>query len=144
MVIHAITCGATVYHDSLCLTAEQSRSREVLANRGKTLPLINDELSNLSYVNEPSEALIFSILVMTTEPLDASPQTMDMDSRITHPFRLSHMQLGWERSFVGVPYDQVHHHGLYVLVGRRRGELASLQNRALAKMISNHDVLMAA
>jgi hypothetical protein len=144
MAIHAIICGATAHRDSLCLTAKQSRSREVLAHRGEALRLINDELSNLSYVNEPSEALIFSILAMTTEPLDASPQTMGMGSHTTHRLCLSHMQQGWERSFVGVWYNQVHHHGLYVLVGRRRGELASLQNRALAKMISNHDVLMAA
>jgi hypothetical protein len=46
MDIHAISCGATAHRDSLCLTAEQSRSREVLAHRVEALRLINDELSN--------------------------------------------------------------------------------------------------
>ena len=86
MVVHTIICDATAHRDSLCLTTEQSRSREVLAHRGEALRFINDESSNLSYANEPSEALIFSILAMTAELLDASLQTMDTDSRTTHPF----------------------------------------------------------
>jgi hypothetical protein len=119
----------------------------VLIHRGEALRLINDEVSNLREGDEPSEALIFSVLAMTPEPLDTPPQAMDTDTdtdkRTAYPFRLVHMPQGWERSFLRVRYSQVHHHGLFALV-ERRGGLEALQNRALARMISNHDVLMAA
>jgi len=91
MAIHAIICGMGAISASQCLTAEQSRNREVLAHREKALHPINNESSNLSYVNKSSEVLIFSILAMTTEPPDASPQAMDMDRRT-----LSHIQEGQE------------------------------------------------
>lgn len=143
MVIHAIICGAAAHRDSQRLTIEQSKSREVFAHRGEALRLISNELSNLREGDEPSEALIFSVLAMTAEPIDDSPQAMDIDNGTVQPFHLSHMQQGWERSFLRVRYSQVHHHGLFGLVARCGG-LTALQNRALAQMISNHDVLMAA
>lgn len=147
MVIHAVTCGAAAYRDSQRPTTELSKSREALAHRGEALRLINDEVSDLREGEKPSDALIFAVLAMTAEPHDDSSQAMDMDMDTdnppSHPFRLPHMPRGWEQTFLPVRYSQVHHRGLFALV-ERRGGLSALQNRALAKMISDHDVLLAA
>lgn len=142
MLIHAIIWGAAVHRDSQRRIQEQSNSLEVLAHRGEAVSLISNELSNVCKGNEPSDALLFSVLCTTVELGDLSP-AIHINKPSAHPFRLSQLPQGWEQSFVSVRYSQVHSDGLFALVARRGG-LAALQNRSIAKMISDLDVLIAA
>lgn len=57
-------------------------------------------------------------------------------------FRLAQIWLGWEQNRMRVRYNHAHHHGLFALV-ERRGRLAALQDQALARMISSHDLAVA-
>lgn len=96
---------------------------------GEALHLINDEVSNVCKGDEPSDALLFSILVMTVKPFDASLRAKGKEEHIVQPFRLRQTRQGWEQNFVELHTCELHHQGLFALVERRDG-LAALQNRA--------------
>lgn len=155
MVFHAIIAGTTIVRDSLVpptTTSSQSSSVEALVHRGEALRLINEEVAALqrpeNIAVEPSDQLLLSVLSMTAEPSESTnaafseAPTQAAEAPSSHPFRLPLMPVGWEKRFLSMRHNRTHHNALFTLV-ERCGGLQRIPNRAIAKMISNHDVLIA-
>jgi len=142
MTIHAMICGGAVHRDSLNAMGDESKSHEVLTHRGIALYLIKNELSTTCRGKKPSDALLFSILGLVSETNDEW-RLRETNKSNTHPFRLSQLHQGWEKSFVCIRYNKAHYHGLVALVGEYGG-LENMESRWLAKMISDLDLLMSA
>lgn len=150
MTFHSVVSGVAAARDYLFNPPlNLSKSFEGLAHRGEALRLINENLSSLQGDANavPSDELLLSVLSMTAEVPDpeasrrATARQNAGDSK--HPFRLPLMPMGWEQQFVSMRHNRMHHNALFALV-ERKGGLAKLGNRPIAKMISNHDVLVAA
>jgi len=133
-------CGVAVHRDSLHAVGDESKSHEVLTHHRIALHLIENELSTIFPGNKPSDALLFSILGLVSKTNDEW-QLHDTNNSNTHPFRLSQLHQGWEKSFVRVRYNKAHYHGLVALIGECGG-LVNLESRWLVKMISDLDLLM--
>lgn len=148
MTFHAIiSCVAAARDYLFNTTADGFGSLEGLAHRGEALRLINESLTALQKdANaQPSDELLLSVLALTAEVPDSHAQGTECPQTASnkHPFRLPLMSSGWEQQFVPMRHNRMHHNALFTLI-ERKGGLKNIGNQSIAKMISNHDILIAA